>query len=682
MKNRVRVKGELSVYLQWPLILSILLILATMVIAAVNLKAGAVMSAFTFFYVLTALWFYLYQRKHVLAGLVEFSSEYAWIQKRLLSGMMQPYAIADEKGKLLWNNQAFGQLLGLEKHSRKSLLALFPEITKEHLIPKQEAESIHAEYDNRNYRIDLSWVSLEDAAALEDVLGKGFSKEYLLAVYLTDETEVLHYKKEIDNQKMVAGLIYLDNYDEALESVEEVRRSLLTALIDRKVNKYISAMNGIVKKLEKDKYFFAVKQQYVERIQADRFSILEDVKTVNIGNDMAVTLSIGMGMNGETYNQNYEFARISIDMALGRGGDQAVVKDGEKIQYFGGKAQQMEKSTRVKARVKAHALRELMETKDRLLIMGHKMADIDSFGAALGIYRIATSLNKKAYIVINEVTTSVKPMMDRFLENPDYPEDMFLKGPQAAELVDSTTMLVVVDVNRPSITDAPALLKMVKSIVVLDHHRQSSEIIDNAVLSYVEPFASSACEMVAEVLQYIADGIRIRPIEADAMYAGIVVDTLNFTNQTGVRTFEAAAYLRRNGADITRVRKMFRDNMAEYQAKADAVRRAEVYRDAFAISTCSAEGLASPTIVGAQAANDLLEINGIKASVVLTEYNHIIYASARSIDEVNVQVMMEKLGGGGHRTVAGAQLEGVTIDRARAMVKDVIDDMRKKGEVS
>lgn len=682
MKDKVRVKGELSIYLQWPLILSVMLILVTGIIAAMDVRAGAVMSAFTFLYILAALWIYLYQRKHVLAGLVEFSSEYAWIQKQLLSEMMQPYAIADEKGRLLWNNTAFGDLLCLERHSRKNLMALFPELAKEQLEPGDETVSIHTEYDHRNYRLDLKWVSLEDAATLESVLGKDFSKRYLLSIYLDDETEVLHYKKEIDNQKMVAGLIYLDNYDEALETVEEVRRSLLTALIDRKVSKYISALNGIVKKLEKDKYFFAVKQQYVQRIKEDRFSILEDVKTVNIGNDMAVTLSIGMGMNGETYSQNYDFARISIDMALGRGGDQAVVKDGEKIQYFGGKAQQMEKSTRVKARVKAHALRELMEPKDRLLIMGHKLADIDSFGAALGIYRIAISLNKKAHIVINDVTTSVKPMMDRFLGNPDYPEDMFLKGPKAAELVDATTMLVVVDVNRPSITDAPALLKLAKSIVVLDHHRQSSEIIDNAVLSYVEPFASSACEMVAEVLQYIADGIRIRPAEADAMYAGIVVDTLNFTNQTGVRTFEAAAYLRRCGADITRVRKMFRDNMAEYQAKADAVRRAEVYRDAFAISTCSAEGLASPTIVGAQAANDLLEINGIKASVVLTEYNHVIYASARSIDEVNVQVMMEILGGGGHRTVAGAQLEGVTIERARAMVKDAIDEMRRKGEVS
>ena len=387
-------------------------------------------------------------------------------------------------------------------------------------------------------------------------------------------------------------------------------------------------------------------------------------------------------MNGETYGQNYDYARASIDMALGRGGDQAVVKDADKILYYGGKAQQMEKTTRVKARVKAHALRELMENKDRLLIMGHRLADIDSFGAAVGIYRIAVSMNKRAHIVLNEVTSSVRPMMDRFVESGEYSEDMFLKGPEAASLVDAGTMLVVVDVNRPSITDEPSLLRLVKTIVVLDHHRTSSEIIDNAVLSYVEPYASSACEMVAEVVQYIADGIKVRPPEADAMYAGIVIDTQNFTNQTGVRTFEAAAFLRRSGADITRVRKLFREDMKDYQAKAEAVRAAEVYMDAFAISTCPAEGIESPTIVGAQAANELLEIRGIKASIVLTDYNGTVYFSARSIDEVNVQVMMEKLGGGGHRTIAGAQMKDVTVEEAKTRLKEVIQEMMSEGQVS
>ena len=314
--------------------------------------------------------------------------------------------------------------------------------------------------------------------------------------------------------------------------------------------------------------------------------------------------------------------------------------------------------------------------------MGHRLLDIDSFGAAVGIYRIAMAMNKKANIVVNEVTSSVRPMMERFTGGGEYPEDMFLTGPKAAELVDGGTMLVVVDVNRPSITDEPSLLKLIKTIVVLDHHRTSSEIIDNAVLSYVEPYASSACEMVAEVLQYIMDGIKVRPAEADAMYAGIVIDTQNFTNQTGVRTFEAAAYLRRSGADITRVRKLFRENMVDYQAKAEAVRLAEVYMDSFAISVCPSDGLDSPTIIGAQAANELLEIRGIKASVVLTPYNGVIYYSARSIDEVNVQVMMEKLGGGGHRTIAGAQIPDITVEEGKERLKAVIRQMLEAGEVS
>ena len=385
-------------------------------------------------------------------------------------------------------------------------------------------------------------------------------------------------------------------------------------------------------------------------------------------------------MNGDTYSQNYDYARTAIDMALGRGGDQAVVKCGQKIQYYGGKAQQLEKTTRVKARVKAHALRELLETKDCLLIMGHKIGDIDCFGAAIGMYRIAAALNKKAHIVINEVTSSVRPMMERF-ETGDYPKDLFLTGSEAADIVDNNTALVVVDVNRPSITEEPDLLKLVKTIVVIDHHRQSSEIITNATLSYVEPYASSACELVAEILQYVADSIRIKSPEADAMYAGIVIDTNNFTNQAGVRTFEAAAFLRRNGADVTRVRKLFRDSMEDYKARAEAVRQAEVYKKCFAISVCPAEGVESPTVVGAQAANELLDIVGMKASVVLTPYEGKIYISARSIDEVNVQVMMEKLGGGGHRTIAGAQLPGATVEEAKEKVKGVIDMMLEKGEI-
>ncbi len=682
MNEKTKIKGQLGLYLQWPLFLGILVILTNIAVAAFSAAAGLTMSIFTLLYFVTAVFLYAYKRKKLLADLIEFSADYAWVQKRLLSDLDLPYAMVDETGRLLWMNERFAELIKEEKGGNRTLLTLFPDITKEELSGIEESVSLHTSFRESKYRMDLKPVLMDSKEQASGILETGKQKNSLVAVYLFDETEVLKYRQEIDDQKMVAGLIYLDNYDEALESVEEVRRSLLMALINRKINKYISGMTGVVKELEKDKYFFAIKQHYIPELREQRFSILEEVKAVNIGNEMSVTLSIGLGMGGETYGQNYEFARMAIDMALGRGGDQAVIKSAEKIEYFGGKSQQQEKTTRVKARVKAHALRELMESKDRLLIMGHRLSDVDSFGAAIGIYRIATALNKKAHVVINEITSSVRPVMERFLNNQDYPDDLFLNGEQAAELVDANTILVVVDVNRPSITDAPQLLQMVKTIVVLDHHRQSSEIIDNAVLSYVEPYASSACEMVAEVLQYIADGIRVKPQEADAMYAGIVIDTNNFNNQAGVRTFEAAAYLRRNGADITRVRKLFRDDMVNYKARAQAVNQAEVFEEAFAISECPADGIENPTIVAAQAANELLEIKGIKASIVMSQYNGMIYLSARSIDEVNVQVMMERLGGGGHRAVAGAQLKEMNIEEAKEKLKEVIREMMEKGEVS
>ena len=341
----------------------------------------------------------------------------------------------------------------------------------------------------------------------------------------------------------------------------------------------------------------------------------------------------------------------------------------------------MEKNTRVKARVKAQALREIITSKERVLIMGHRFADVDSFGAAVGIHRIATTLQRRAHIVLNDVSTSVKPMVDLMKNHEEYDEDTIIPSQQAVEYAGSNTVLVVVDVNKPSITECPELLRMCKSIVVLDHHRQGTESIENATLSYVEAYASSACEMVSEILQYIGESIRITAEEADCMYSGIVIDTDNFMTKTGVRTFEAAAFLRRNGADVTRVRKLFRENANEYKARADAVGQAEIYRNVFAISTCTSEGLESPTIVGAQAANELLGIRGVKASFVLTEYQNQIFVSARSIDEVNVQIIMEKMGGGGHLNIAGCQFRDASIFEGIGMVKSILDKMINEGEL-
>ena len=679
MKNKnMRLKGQLRMYMQWPLIMTILLLAMNIWMYMTDQKAGLTMTVFVIIYAIIVGLLYFYNRSLILADLIQFSTQYKGIQNTLLKELTVPYAIILEDGHILWKNDRFSEIVdGREKFIQK----IIPELNKG-IFPKDDEtrNELEITYKERDYQVELRRISLEGFSESERMLQIPKEKEYFIALYMRDVTELNSYIRENEDQRLIAGLIYIDNYDEVMESVEEVRQSLLVALIDRKINKYINDVDGIVKKLENDKYFFVVKKESYRKFEADKFSLLEEVKQVNIGNARSATLSIGLGLNTATYALSYNYARMAIDLALARGGDQAVIKDCKGITYFGGKKEQTAKNTRVKARVKAEALREFIVAKDQVIVMGHKISDPDSFGACMGIYRAAVALEKKAHIVINEVTSSVRPMMERF-ETGDYPKDLFLTGSEAADIVDNNTALVVVDVNRPSITEEPDLLKLVKTIVVIDHHRQSSEIITNATLSYVEPYASSACELVAEILQYVADSIRIKSPEADAMYAGIVIDTNNFTNQAGVRTFEAAAFLRRNGADVTRVRKLFRDSMEDYKARAEAVRQAEVYKKCFAISVCPAEGVESPTVVGAQAANELLDIVGMKASVVLTPYEGKIYISARSIDEVNVQVMMEKLGGGGHRTIAGAQLPGVTVEEAKEKVKGVIDMMLEKGEI-
>jgi c-di-AMP phosphodiesterase-like protein len=305
---------------------------------------------------------------------------------------------------------------------------------------------------------------------------------------------------------------------------------------------------------------------------------------------------------------------------------------------------------------------------------------VDAIGASIGIYATARIYSKKAHIVLNDVTTSLQPIVDLYKGNPDYEKDLFVTSEEALSKVGNNTLLVVVDVNRANYTECPELVGKCKNTVVFDHHRQGNDQIENATLSYIEPYASSTCEMVSEILQYISDNVKIKPIEADTLYAGIVIDTNNFSNKAGARTFEAAAFMRRCGADIVRVRKLLRSDMTEYKAKADAVRHADVYKS-YALSVCPSEGLQSPTIVGAQAANELLNINGIKASIVFTEYNDTIYLSARSIDEVNVQIIMERLGGGGHMTIAGAQLKDMTMDEAVSLVKKTLDDMEAEGAI-
>lgn len=678
----VHLKGRLKLYLQWPLYMGVFLTVINGIVYFVNRKAGLLMIPFVIVYFIAVIGLYHYNKTKMLEDTARLSIDYSGIQNLLLDKMEAPYAILMENGKLLWMNERFKTVLGSKYKDNANITSYIPELSQRNFPKKEDVPAVfEIDYEKRKYRMTLRRVTVDGAYDAAEIMKLPDGMQEFISVFLEDITELDEYIRANEQQRLVAGLIYIDNYDEVIESVEEVRQSLLVALIDRKINQYFAKADGIVKKMETDKYFVVVQKQLLDKLAEDRFSVLEDVKAVSVGNKIPATLSIGLGYGKESYAQSHNYARVSIDLALARGGDQVVVKNNEGIKYYGGKREMTAKNTRVKARVKAEALREYITTKETILVMGHKMTDVDSLGAAIGMYRAAAVLGKTAHIVFNEVSAAVRSLYEDYMKNTDYPDDMFVDSEEAKDMVDENTMVIVVDTNRPQMTECPELLRMTKTLVVLDHHRQSSDNIENAMLSYIEPYASSSCEMVAEILQYIVDDIEIPAVEASSLYAGMMIDTNNFTNRTGVRTFEAAAFLRRHGADIPYVRKIFRDDMDSYRAKASIISHAEVYRQQFAIAKGENLKVEGPTIIGAQAANELLDINGIRASFVLTNYNNKVYVSARSIDEINVQVLMEKLGGGGHMNAAGAQFEHMDIDACIRRLKEQIDMMIEKGDI-
>ena len=680
--DKLKLDGRFRIYISIPIIMGVFLIGMCIWVYSIGRKAGFALSLLTMGYIVVVLALYIYSRNALKEDMIAFSTRFGMLQNELMGRMSLPYAMLSGKGKVLWMNDAFEAIFGDVLEEDPDITGHIMSLTRE-VLPQKADESFEMEvrYLDREYMAKLRGVALEGMQKTEWILNLMTSQNYVIAVSLQDVTELKRLKRENEEQRLVAGLIYIDNFDEVMGSVEEARQSLLLALVDRKINQYISKKDGIVKRLENDKYFIVIKKQCFKEIEEDRFSLLEDVKSVALGNGGTMSLSIGLGLSKDSYEQCYNYARVAIDLALARGGDQAVIKDSDGITYYGGKNEMQAKSTRVKARVKAEALRELLTVNDSIFIMGHKMGDADSLGAAMGIYRAAKSLGKNAHVVINEISASLKPLYNLYADEESYPEDMFMEPEEAVVSARADSLVVVVDVNRPKMTECEELLRMCKTVVVLDHHRQSFDHIENTVLSYIEPYASSASEMVAEVLQYIADDIRISRLEASGLYAGIMIDTSNFAYRSGVRTFEAAAFLKRKGADTTLIRKIFRDDMDAYRAKAEIIASATVYREKFAVAIGTGLEVESPTIIGAQAANELLDINEIKASFVLTEYNGRIYISARSIDEVNVQIVMERLGGGGHANAAGAQFDHTDMKEAEKTLKETIDLMLEKGDI-
>lgn len=688
MDDRRRLDSKYERYLQIPIFMSALFIVMTICLYLINVFAGIVATVATCIYIAVAVISFFRVRTTINTLLMRLVMEHGKVQKGLLGELPIPYALTDLTGKLVWVNDSFIALTESTKRKllRMNIMQIFEGITKE-MIPEND-NVMHTDiiYGEKEYRAELRKIastqneSLKDGADLEE--DSDDAEESLVALYLFDMTDINRLKRENQDQKLVAGLIYIDNYDEIFDDLEEVRHSLLIALVDRKINKYMANVDAIVKSLEKDKYMFVMPYKYLPQLQENKFALLDEVKAINIGNDLPLTLSISLGTDYKSFLANFEAARSAMELALGRGGDQAVLKSADKITYYGGKSQGTEKSTRVKARVKTLAFRELLETREQVIIMAHKTPDMDAFGAAVGVYRMVTAMNKKAHIVINEVSSAISPIFGNFTANSLYGDDMIISSEQAIEKIDANTMLVIVDVNNPSYTECEELISYAKTVVVFDHHRQTKDVIANATLSYIEPFASSTCEMIAEMLQYMDEKIKLRPSEADAMYAGILIDTDNFLTKTGVRTFEAAAFLRRSGADVMRVRKMFRSDIDTYRQRADGVRNAEMILGAFAISVFEPkDGPESPVVLTAKVANEMLNIAGVRASFVIAKVGKSVKISARAIDDVNVQIIMERMGGGGHANVAAAQFENTTTEEVRKNLIALLEDMYKEGDI-
>jgi c-di-AMP phosphodiesterase-like protein len=575
---------------------------------------------------------------------------------RIPANMPLPYVILGKQKNIILYNEAFA--------------AIFPQKNLE-----------QADFANllQEYKPNVFWqiVAIGDTA-YEIYSQKSevwdSSKNETIEVYslcFVSQAEKKLLKQSIEEQKTVVGLLFLDNYEEVVDSLDESRLPLLTAMIDRKLNSLAVSVGGIIKKFEKDRYIFLLSRGKLEELKEKKFEILNEIRELSVGDHIPVTISIGIGIGDESLELAHKNARAAMDLALGRGGDQVLIKTGEKYLFYGGKSGEVGHNARIRARVKADALWELIGGATDVLVMGHKQADFDSLGAAMGICPIARTMGKPCHIVLNTVSAGIDSLYNKIIHTEGY-EKLFVTGEEASSLLTDKTLLIITDTHRYSMTEHPPLIDRAKKVVLFDHHRKSTDFIDNAVLIYHEPYASSTCELITEMIQYFGEKIKLKPIEADALLAGITVDTKNFCMKTGAITFEAAAFLRRNGGDSIRVRKLFQNDILSYKIRAAIVKNAEIFQDKFAISVCEEEG-EDALLVTAQAADELLNIKGVTASFVCCPKGDTIYISARSFGEINVQLIMEKLGGGGHLSVSGAQVHSTSIEEVTTQLKNAIE---------
>lgn len=574
-----------------------------------------------------------------------------------------PLVITDVKGNITWYNENFKKAIGEGEFFGAALETIVPELKVSKIADSEDASHINLTIGENHYEV---WGNVAH-------YGKANKHQGLVVFYFIDKTQEFAAVKLREEEKMIECMVIIDNYDEVLKETADSEHGALLGEIEQKVNSWTALGNGVVKKYERDKYLVFFSNKNFEKIMENKFSVLDEVRLINHENKIPVTLSIGVGKDGEDVAENDKFAKLAIDMALGRGGDQVVVRDNVNFTFFGAKTREVEKRTKVKARVVAHALRELIDHSSKVIIMGHSQSDMDSVGAAIGLFKAVKSRDKEAFIVTDRPQSNAKTLLNEFIELPEY-ESSFVSSEQALNLFNSDALVVVLDVHRPGMVECPELLKYAKNVVLIDHHRKSEDFIENAVLVYHEPYASSTCEMITEILQYIQERQNLTKAEAEALYAGIFMDTKGFTFKAGVRTFEAASYLRRMGVDPVNVRRLFKSDIKDFIAKAEVIKNAWVYRENIAFSYLYDE-CPNMGVTIAQAANELLDISGIEASFVLAKSGNRVLISGRSLDSINVQVILEKLGGGGHITIAGAQLEDTSIEDATEILKNAIDEV-------
>ena len=572
-----------------------------------------------------------------------------------------PLIIFETDGNVIWRSSRYiSEFADIDMNSYINELS--SEIKKEIKARKKEDNIKNSKDINREITIENKYYKIFGRYVHVKNRDKK-SNEYMIILYFIDETENVKLQKEYKDSKSCVGIIMVDNYEEIIRSIDSSEKPIVTAEIDKKIYEWANQTNGVLIKSDRDRYVYLFEQRYLEDVKEDKFSILDKIKEINTKEKVQFTLSIAVSNEGQTDKEKYESAQTAMDVVLGRGGDQAVIRENEIYKFFGGRVEEVEKRTKVKARVVAHALEKLIKESKKVMIMGHNNPDMDSIGSCLGIYRLSKALNTNAYIVVSDAAESISAFKEEMDKDPEY-EDIIINKEVALENVDEDTLLVVVDTHKTNYVDAPELLDKVQNIVVIDHHRRSTDYIENATLMFQEVYASSAAELVTELLQYAEVKVDLKTIEAESLYAGIMMDTKNFTFKTGVRTFEAAAYLRRCGIDIIRVKKWFQSDLKSFNTIAGIVKKAEVVNDTIAISTYEKK-TKDASIICAKAADELLTISDITASFVLGKLGDKVCISGRSIGDINVQVILEKLGGGGHITLAGAQVEGMTVEETK-----------------